>query len=220
MKFIFSVHRYLIQLFFGKYSIQYIDFHRRRNARPDITPCLKDHYLPRFAPFFQKPKDSKLLRTNERISFKDIDFLSSLKSSGILKNVPSCFSSYRIGGDVLKIFGFYKESHEGKVRENFYFINDLFVMGEFGFPDIQNRDTMPVLNDLFSKYHITETSLKDNFYIEDPQGSLIYLVNTGFSIYIRYFNQDNSELYNRIEKWFEPSFKVPEVFKPTKKVGF
>jgi hypothetical protein len=217
MKFIFNIHRLIIRALFGKYSIQYIEFHRRRNARPDITPCLKDHYFPRFAPFFMKPKDSILVRSSEEIIFKDIPFLKNLRTSGILNQAPQCFSCYRIGGDVLKVIGYQKESHDGKLRENYYFVNDLFTMGEFGFPDVQHRDIQVVLKDLFEKYGIEDRSLVDNFYIEDPQGSLIYFVNTGFSLYIRYFNQDNSDLYNRIEKWFEPSFKPSEELKAKSK---
>jgi len=200
---------WLTGLIFGKYSIQYIEFFRKRDLQPDIRPCLKDHYLPHFFPFFKRVSEAPLLKTRETIQFDDTTFGCLYKKSPFLKRKPETFSAYRIGKDVLTVFGYGGRSFGSKHREIAFFLNNSFVLGEISYSLTKSEkpEIEKIYSELARKYEVNVPDSSKGFYLEDPADSLLYCHNNGFELILSYFNPNVDGLLEALEQWFKEPAK-------------
>ncbi|MDN5330315.1 MAG: hypothetical protein PWP35_2102 [Bacteroidales bacterium] len=196
---------WLTGLIYGKYSIQYIEFFRKRNLQPDVRPCIKDHYLPHFFPFFKRVAEVPLLKTSEKIIFDASPFGYTFKNCPFSKRKPETFSAYRIGKNVLTAYGFAGRSIGAKHREIAFFLDNKFVLGEISFSlgKSEKPDIEKIYAELASKYKISIIDSAKGFYIEDPADSLIYCHNNGFELTLSYFNPNVEGLLEAMELWFK-----------------
>jgi hypothetical protein len=194
---------FLIKLIYGKYSWEYISFFKENNLRPDVKSCLKDHYLSHFLPFSSKVENPLVFNTKEKIVFSKMPFNTRFKDSEIKKMEPDTYSVYMAGNDLISVYGYLSSAFGKRNKEFYFFLNQHFVMGEFVFAEVQNRNIEPIFAKLFEKYKLTNIEARDNFYIRDPFGSTMYIVNDGFSLVFTYFNPNTPENREIMEKWFE-----------------
>ncbi len=200
---------WLTGLIFGKYSIQYIEFFRKRNLQPNIRPCLKDHYLPHFFPFYKRVSEAPLLKTREIIQFDDTPFGCLYKKCPFLKRSPETFSAYRIGKDVLTVFGFGGRSFGSKHREIAFFLNNRLVLGEISYSLTKSEkpEIEKIYSELARKYEVSVPDSSKGFYLEDPADSLLYCHNNGFELILSYFNPNVDGLLEALEQWFKEPVK-------------
>jgi hypothetical protein len=116
---------------------------------------------------------------------------------------PDTYSVYMAGNDLISVYGYLSSAFGKRNKEFYFFLNQHFVMGEFVFAEVQNRNIEPIFAKLFEKYKLTNIEARDNFYIRDPFGSTMYIVNDGFSLVFTYFNPNTPENREIMEKWFE-----------------
>lgn len=200
---------WLTGLIFGKFSIQYIEFFRKRDLKPDIRPCLKDHFMPHFFPFYKRVSEAPLLKTREKIHFLDADFGCLYKASPFKKRNTENFSAYRTGPNVLTVYGYSGRSYGTKHWEIAFFLNNRLVMGEitFSLSRHEKPDIPQIYAELGKKYGVTPPDTSKGFYIEDPYDSLLYSYNNGFELVLSYFSPKVEGVLETMENWFKESIQ-------------
>lgn len=106
----------------------------------------------------------------------------------------------------MKIFGFQDKFNGFPVKAAWFFLNHSLVMGEYQF-NLRDDDHLRILTMLTTAYALSDVTVKENFYIEDEAGTIIYAERKGGKYFLRFFTQDNSERYNLIEKWMKGQMK-------------
>ncbi|MGC8865338.1 MAG: hypothetical protein ACP5O2_06400 [Bacteroidales bacterium] len=196
---------WLARLIFGKYSIQYLEFFRERGLNPDIRPCLKDHFMPHFFPFYKRVNEAPLLKTREKIRFLDTDFGCLYKLSPFKRRKIENFSAYRTQNHVLTIYGYAGHSFGAHHREVAYFLDSRLVLGEitFSLSKTKKPDIPKIYAELAQIYGITPPDTSKGFYIEDPYDSLLYCYNNGFELVLSYFSPKVEGILEAMENWFK-----------------
>lgn len=203
MVYILQIRIFIIRLIYGKYSWEYISFFKENNLRPDVKSCLKDHYISHFLPFSAKVSNPIVYKTKEKIVFSKMPFNTRFKDSEIKKMEPDTYSVYKAGEDLISVYGYLSTAFGKRNKEFYFFLNNHFVMGEFVFAEVQNRNIEPIFAKLFEKYRLTNIPERDNFYIVDDFGSKMYILNDGFSLMFTYYNPNTRENAELVERWFE-----------------
>ncbi len=202
----------LMGLVYGKYSIQYIEFFRKRNLQPNIRPCLKDHFNTHFFPFYKRIAEAPLVKTRVTIQFNDSPFGCARKNCSLLKQKPDTFSAYRIGKNVLSAYGFLGWSYGTQHKEKAFFLNDRLVLGEISFSlhKTQKPDIEKIYSELARKYQVELPDTSKGFYLEDPADSLIFCHNNGFELILSYFNPNVNGILQAMEQWFQKPLKAEQ----------
>jgi len=196
----------LIQLIYGKLSFRYVDFFRSRKIWTPKPPCVKSEIQALLLPFFQKPKNSAFFQTDREIHFGDVPFQTSLSSFLKSRPDPLCFSAFMLDQHEMRVFGYPSEFNGFPVKSAWFFLNHSLVMGEYQF-NLRDDDSARILSMLVKHFALEDFNVKENFYIEDESGSIIYAERKGGKYFLRFFTQDNSDRYNLIEKWVKKQSK-------------
>ncbi|MDD2965406.1 MAG: hypothetical protein PHU33_15790 [Bacteroidales bacterium] len=159
-----------------------------------------------FLPFFQKPKNSAFFQTERTIHFGDIPFQTPLVSFQKGRPAPMCFSAFMLDEHEMKIFGYQDKFNGFQAKAAWFFLNHALVMGEYQF-NLRDDDHTRIVTMLTQVFALTDVNVKENFYIEDESGTIIYAERKGGKFFLRFFTQDNSERYNLIEKWMKKQMK-------------
>lgn len=191
---------------YGKYSFRYVNYFRSRKLWTPKPPCVKSEMQALLLPFFQRPRNSAFFQTDHEIHFGDVAFQSPL--SGFLKGrpEPTCFSAFMLDEHEMKVFGYQSELNGFPVKSAWFFLNQALVMGEYQFK-MRDDDNSRIIAMLTKTFGLADMNVKENFYIEDESGTIIYAEKKGGKYFLRYFAQDNSERYNLIEKWIKKQSK-------------
>lgn len=192
----------LIGWMYGKYSYRYLNYFKSRKIWTPKSPCVKSEIQALLLPFFQKPKNSAFFQTEKDIHFGDIPFQTSLSSFLKSRNEPVCFSAFMLDQHEMRVFGYPADFNGFAVKSAWFFLNNSLVMGEYQF-NLRDDDQSRIISMLTKVYTLSEMNVKENFYIEDETGSIIYAERKGGKFFLRFFTQDNSERYNLIEKWIK-----------------
>ncbi len=152
--------------------------------------CIDDDLVSHFSSFGDIDS-KKVFRTKTPISFTSIPFnakFSSLKGIG----KPERFNIYQFSEEYfVKIMGYPGVILGNTIRELYFMANDIFVMGEYVFTDVSKANSKKLIEMLVTKYNISEPIKNEMFFIRDDQDSLIYFINSGFTISIQYINLNN-----------------------------
>jgi hypothetical protein len=128
------------------------------------------------------------------------------------KFLPNCFNIYKLSEkDTVKIMGRRTESLRIETKELYYFMNDIFFMGELSYSDVSKTHTKELVGMLSSKYEMAEMNSFESFYIQDHNESLISFDNNGFSITIQYINLGKTFINEAWNTYFKSSFSK-EIF--------
>ncbi|MEI7661353.1 MAG: hypothetical protein WCK34_04115 [Bacteroidota bacterium] len=102
------------------------------------------------------------------------------------KGKPDCMKVISIN-DIRFIVAGYHETLQGiRMRSLYFFVNDLFVMGEFLFSDLLRMKPATLVATLSAKYLNGIPVESEVFYIKDTHGNQINYEHNGFSISIKY----------------------------------
>ena len=196
----------LVRLLRGKYSHEFVQFHRDKNRRSPFSPCYKDDAVFHFIKFFEKQEQLPVYSSQRSIQFAEQPFFIRQKQLLKSKGKPDRFSVTLENKVEIKTFGYNTEIFSAKARENYYFVDGLFFMGEFIFSDAAKMDEGKLFSSIASKY-LNKEDLKQyqkgNFYLKDSFSNEIHVDNNGFSIGIRYFSQANESVANKLDEFLE-----------------
>jgi len=176
-----------IRLIYGRYSFEFIEFFKEHNIRNPHNNCIKDEISMHFYVFFKPNRNALFFDTESKIDFGDIPFLITYARLAKQKGAPDCINIAKFSGSRIKLVGYNESLQNMKMRTMFYFINNLFAMGEYHFPDLHRIKREEILAPLTRKYLNNIDIQSDNFYITDHSGNKIHFENNGFSITMRYY---------------------------------
>jgi len=191
-----------IRLRYGRYSFEFIEFFKANNIRNPHNNCIKDEISMHFYIFYKPKRDALFFQTETKIDFGKIPFLTSYKKLACSKGEPDCINIARFDHSRVKLVGFNETLQNMKIKTLFYLVEDLFVMGEYHFPDLNRIKADEILTPLTRKYLKNESVHSDNLYITDPSGNKINFENNGFSITIRYLFHGNEKLNSILDSLF------------------
>ena len=189
-----------ITLVYGRYSFEFQQFFKENNLRSPHNNCIRDEITMHFYCFFKKIKNAGEFQTKKNIEFGPIPFLYRYKKMLSTKGAPQCVNVAKFKDARVNVLG-YNETIQGmKMKSIYYFINDLFVMGECIVLEKQRATVSPITSTLSVKYLGGIDLSQEVFYITDPRGNMINYENNGFSITVRYLfkgdKQTNEILYS------------------------
>ena len=188
----------IIRIFHGKYSYKHYDSHRRIFFKNPLPQSIKDDFINHVLDFFQPPANIQSFQTNIPIAYLEFPFDSSLKALLRKRGKPSHLSMNKSGPDEIKILGYPEYLFNTDARSYYYFMNDVFFMGEYYFPEISKTLPSEIAGLLSEKYNITGSNGKHDFFIDNPSGYSIQYKNTGFSIMIRYFSRADQNVLQQV----------------------
>lgn len=200
----------LIKLFYTKYSYRYLNLYKRYTNKNPYSYCIKNEFIYHILMFLDRDKDSVSYKTSKVIKFGDIPYLTTFAEIKKLKGNPVCFNAYKHNFIDVKIIGYKEIMYDIEIKAFYYFIDNIFFMGEYVFKEISHE----VVKDIAALIHkdyldnsedIVDT---DNFYIEDNNDSIIHFGDTGFALIIKYINLADTRINNKIDKVYDEIRKI------------
>ncbi len=191
-----------INLVYGRFSFEFLEFFKDNNLRNPHNNCIKDEISMHFYTFYKARRDALFFTTETKIEFGDIPFLMNYKKLIKVKGEPECINVSKFGNHRVKLVGFNETLQNLKMKSMFYFLGEVFVMGEYHFMDISKVRIADIISPLSGKYLKGQTIESDNFYITDPQGDKINYENNGFSITVRYYFRGDAAVNQILDQVF------------------
>ena len=220
------IHLFLLKIFFSKYSYRYINVYKKYTNKNPHGYCIKDEFVFHILDFFSINTKHSSFTSNKAINFGDIEYFITYKELVKNRKKPFCFNSYFLNNKYdIKIIGYRDTIFNLSMRVIYYFIDDVFFMGEYVIKETSEIKIKRISKIIYEKYldksTITEV-LDDNFYIFGINNTIMHFTNTGFALIIKYFsNQDFSTKakideicneYKGIVKNFEKAKFKDEIF--------
>ncbi|MEI6883366.1 MAG: hypothetical protein WCO02_02665 [Bacteroidota bacterium] len=192
----------IINLRYGRYSFEFLEFFKENNLRNPHNNCIKDEISMHFFTFYKPGKNSQFFDTGTKIEFGDTPFLTTFKKMTKLKGEPECINISKFQSMRVRLIGYNETLQNMKMKTMFYFMGDRFVMGEYQFMDLNKLKTADIIAPLAVKYLKGENIVSDNFYISDQSGDKINYEHNGFTITIRYFYRGDAEVNKILDSVF------------------
>jgi len=216
---------FLLKTFYSKYNYRYINAYKKYTKKNPHGYCIKDEFVFHILEFFKKNESCESYTTDNVIKFNDVEYFTTYKELTKIKEKPICFNSYYLNNKYnIKIIGYRDSMFNSSMRVLFYFIDDVFFMGEYVIKETSDNKIERISKIIHEKYlgRNYKVGVKGNFYIDGSDNSTMYFTNTGFSLIIKYFsNHDNTikakidnicDKYNGIIKNFEKQKQTDELY--------
>jgi len=206
LKFRFKV--FFTKLTKGQYSSEYVNLFKSNDLRSPFAPCIKDEFIFHILMFLKRDPKIKVYKTTENIQFGNTSF--HLKYADIFKEkgIPYCFNALTINNYEVKIMGYQDTLQSSKIKSVYFFVNDVFILGEYTFGESSVSESVNISQILINKYISESTKDIDEFFIEDKNNNSIYFKDNGFERSIKYYNSinpDSKAIFNEISKLMLPS---------------
>lgn len=178
----------------GKYSLKYVNLFKRNNLRSPFTPCIKDEFIFHVLMFIIKSPKAETFSTSNKIQFGNIPFSTTYKEVFFNKGIPYCFNAMMVGSHEIKVVGYQELVNKTRFKSVYFFINDKFCVGEYLFSDVGKVESLDISKILMKKYISDSIDEKEELYIEDGNGNIIYYRDNGFETSIKYCNFGNKDV--------------------------
>lgn len=202
-----------IRIFGGKYSFEYLEFFKEHDLRNPLNNCIKDEITLHISVFFKKLKGAAEFKTQTPIEFKDVPFLTSYKTLVNEFGTPHCINIARFGNQRVKVVGYHETFHQKKMKSLFYFLEDVFFMGEFVFSETRRMDPAQVREGIAQKYLDGKELELDTFYIEGPNGNILNFHDNGFFASVKYLYRGDTGINEILNSVFVLTIKNGQAFK-------
>ncbi|MEI6455955.1 MAG: hypothetical protein WCO93_06665 [bacterium] len=190
-----------LSMVYGKYSYEFLEFFKENDLRSPHNNCIKDEITMHFYCFYKRIRNAAEYKTKTNIEFGQVPFLTLYKQMLRSKGSPQCVNVARFSDSRVNVLGYHETMQGMKMKAIHYFIDNLFIMGEYSIPELHKVKTNAVNTALAAKYLNGVEPTEDVFYITDPSGNQINFENNGFSINVRYLfkgNQRANDILNTI----------------------
>jgi hypothetical protein len=194
LKFRFKV--FLTKLKKGQYSLEYVNLFKDNDLRSPFTPCINDEFIFHVLMYLKRKPDIKVFQTNENIQFGNISFNLSFNELLKSREEPSYFNASNFDKFVVKIVGYQDDIVNSKMKTIYYFVDDVFILGENSFNDTSISESINISKILIKKYISESIGKSEEFFIEDKNKNMIYYYDNGFERSIKYFNSENEKSRN------------------------
>jgi hypothetical protein len=197
---------FIITMIHGRFSYEYMQFHKKRNYKSPHKPCITDDIYYHIIVFFKKKFKEHVERynTDTQIEFDKFKFGENYKTIFNKKGIPDCFNILDMDRNEISILGYFNEDAMGvRVKSLFFFFDGEFIMGEYVFSDIKKIDTSLIIKSIRDKYLSNDCQWSDMLMIEEKNGQrMLNIENNGFSMSLRYYSKQNQEIQNKLKSYF------------------
>ena len=201
-----SIPRFSIfytRLIYGEYSYKYISLYKNYTKKSPHVYCFKDEVIFHIIPFISN-EDVKKLETQKDIQFGDTKFFSNYSQIIKAKGKPFCFNTFMLNLAEVKVAGYKISMFNTEIKALYFFHNKIFFMGEYIIKkEDKNIDVAKFSNTLIKKYcKVADFMIDENFIIENNNGTKIHFSDDGFFVSIKYFSNQNKNIFNNISEYF------------------
>jgi hypothetical protein len=194
----------LVSLIYGPYSYEYLSTHKKYFVKSPYHYCFRDDFIAHLLHVISHEKNVPSFKSKKDILFESTPYFMNYKEFLKQKGIPFCFNAFNFDhlGFEIKALGYKSIVSGSKASVVFYFMNDLFFMGEYIFKN-PKTDIKVGMSDLYlEKLELAE----DNFYIENTKNRIIHFENTGVKVVIKFLNREDQTMINKLKEYY--SFKT------------
>lgn len=193
-----------VRIIFGKYSVQYQNYFKKRSLRNPFKHCVRDEILSRVRPLIEGSSKVPHLKTKSKIWFETQPFGSNFGAIVESYGDPSCFNAVKFDNPdfVIKIAGFPSKSLGKGVTALFYFIDDEFFMGEYLVKE--ETEFLQALNVfLENSFEVDLSTISDKFMIKNTTDQLVYCHNNGFETGAKFLDLESTEIAKLVKQYWK-----------------
>lgn len=214
---------FFIKIFYSKYNYRYINAYKKITNKSPHGYCIKDEFIYHILVFKDRDERFNNYKTEMEIKFGDFEYFDTYQKLRKQKGKPFCFNSYYLNNKYdIKIIGYRDSMYNTTMRVLYYFIDDVFFMGEYVFKGTIDEKAKRISKIMHEKYISKQSVPSEKFYIDGSFNTSIHFADTGFSLIIKYFCNDNDEIkaklndickdYNNISKKFDNKRQKEELY--------
>ena len=191
---------FAIRIAYGNYSYEYLNSYKRYFIKSPFQYCFRDDLVAHILFVLFKKEDVPTFRSHKDISFENTPFFINYKDFLKERGKPYCFNAFYIGQleFEIKALGYQSMVAGSKAIIVFYFMNDVFFMGEYIFKNPKTNLKASIVDHFLE---IREMKA-DNFYIENTKNRIVHFLNTGFTIDIKYLNKEDQVIINNLKEYY------------------
>jgi hypothetical protein len=200
-------HILFTKLFFGKFSAKYIDVHKKYTGKSPYGYCFKDDFVNRIAAFYKTKTSVPVYQSEQEILFGKLKFGARFREIFKSNPKPFCVNSFRLEQFDLKMLGYRSEMFEAEIKSYYYFIDNRLFMGEYTFKSPSDDKLNEVAHVIRKKYLEGKKLDNYNFRIDGANNASLRFEHTGFYLSIKYLDQSNQEINDKIEQYWNSAIK-------------
>lgn len=191
----------LIRMVYGKYSIEFLSLFKRFFKRSPFQYCFRDEFVSHVLFVLDMKNEIPVYKTFSTVNFEDQPFFTPYKDFLKQRGEPYCFNAFSFDNPhfIIKVVGYQEKISGQKGIASYYFIDDLFFMGEYIFKQNSDKIKKIFLEPFIDVKKVSE----DNFYIENTHDRVIHYQDTGFSIDIKYLSREDKQILDLLKTYHD-----------------
>jgi hypothetical protein len=196
-----------LRLIYGSYSLEFFQAYKKYYIRSPFQYCFRDEFITHLLFVLEKHHSVPAYKSPKEIYFEKTPYFIPYKEFLKQKGTPHCFNafSFRNPDFVIKALGYQDIIAGSKATIVFYFMNDLFFMGEYIFKKPRTRIKESLLQHFLEDQQVDA----DNFYIENTRQRTVHFQDTGFTVDIRYITEENPSIARHLRDYLNQAKVKP-----------
>jgi hypothetical protein len=184
---------------YGEYSFEFFRLYKKYFIRSPFQYCFRDEFVTHLLFVMDKQKDLPTFKSHKDIFFEGTPFFVNYKDFLKDRGEPYCFNAFEFRDPdfIIKALGYQEKVAGSKATLVFYFMNDLFFMGEYIF----RNPKQPIKESLVGHFMENETISHDNFFIENTRRRIVHYQDTGFTIDIKYLSEEDDNIMEKLNEY-------------------
>ena len=189
-----------LKIFKGKYSYEYLARYKHYFIRSPYQYCFREEFIQHLRIILNKDKVYPTHHSEKDILFEDMPYSTGIKPFMRQRSRPDCVNTFKYAdpGFVIKALGYQEEKFGEKVTAVYYFMNDIFFMGEYIFKHSSSKLREKILEDYMSM----APGIQDQFYIHNSRERIIHFHDNGFAINIKYISREDPVVMENLQNYF------------------
>lgn len=191
----------MIRMIYGSYSLEFFQTYKRYFIRSPFQYCFRDEFITHLMFVLEKHDSVPCFKSIKEIYFEDTPYFIPYKEFLKKKGDPYCFNafSFKNPNFVIKALGYQDIIVGSKATIVFYFMNDIFFMGEYIFKNPRTDVKESLVHHFLGEKPLEE----DNFYIENTRRRSVHFQDTGFTIDIKYITEENKSITDILKEYLQ-----------------
>jgi hypothetical protein len=140
-----------------------------------------------------KREIAKQFISEKEIHFENLDRNLAIDELVKKQGEPTCYNIFRIKDAELRAYGYTIHKFETNLKCIFFFLNGVFFMAEYLVDNIKHLDLSLVAESIFEQTGIKQTAPTTSFVIDCKNNTSILFYENGFSLLIRYLDNNNQD---------------------------
>jgi hypothetical protein len=191
----------LIRMMYGRYSYEYMATFKKLFIRSPFQYCFRDEFIAHMLFILDIKDDVPVYKTTGEISFENLPFFTDYREFMKMKGEPRCFHAFSFHNPefIVKVVGYQELVGAQKATAVYYFIDDLFFMGEYIF----KKENGNAKEHCIGRYVDLSKVGEDNFYILNTQDRILHYQDTGFTVEIKYLSREDKQILSILKAYHD-----------------